>query len=208
MTYKVVVADSSPSALKAAELALAGPEFEVYTFGDGLDAIEAIRDIRPDAVLVGFSLPSKDGPEIAAYVRSEEGGRQTALFYLRGTFESADVRKIAQGNHDGIIQKPFDGETLSGGLREMIDRKKDLPSLPEEPALEEVAAPENRPEKPAAGSCPLEAPADLEDRIRAVVRKEILLSKEDIRKWTAEIVSAEFNKMLVEELKNVDTRKI
>jgi len=208
MTYKVVVADNSPSALKAAEMALAGPEFEVYAFDDGLEAIEAIRDIRPDAVLVGFSLPSKDGPEIAAYVRSEEGGRQTALFYLRGAFEPVDVGKIAQGNHDGIIQKPFDGETLSGSLREMIDRKKDLPSLPEEPALEEVTAPEKQPEKPASGSGPLGAPADLDDRIRAIIQEEILLRKEDIRKWTQEIVSAEFNKMLVEELKNVDTRKI
>ena len=53
MGFKIVVVDRSPSALKAAEIALPAPEFEVATFGDGLEAIRAIPDLAPDAVLAG-----------------------------------------------------------------------------------------------------------------------------------------------------------
>jgi len=209
MSYKVIVADDSPSARKAAELALVGPEFETYAFDDGLETIEAIPDIRPDAVLVSISLPSRDGYEVAGFVRAQEGGRHVAFFLLQGTFEALDVGKSAKADHDGIIPKPFDGGTLSGLVRDTIDRKKVLPSLPEEPVLE-APAPNAVPVEPAAPTPPglPEWSEELELKIRAVVREEIWENQSDLRTIAREVVSAEFKKMLVAELKNIDTGKI
>ena len=107
MGFKIVVVDRTPSALKAAELALPAPEFEVAAFGDGLEALRAIPDIAPDAVLAGLSLPSRDGYEIADFVKSQPHGRQTAVVFLRGPFEPLDAAKIAPIDHDGIVVKPL-----------------------------------------------------------------------------------------------------
>ncbi|MDP2914269.1 MAG: response regulator [Candidatus Aminicenantes bacterium] len=209
MSYKVIIADGSPYGQKAAELALPAPEFEIAVFSDGLEAIEAIRDGRPDAVLTALALASKDGYDVAAFVRAGPEGRAIALFYLRGAFEPIDTRRAAETDPDGIVQKPFDGETVAMLVRETIDRKKELPSLPEEPALETAAEPPRPPESVTAAV--LAAPdgtGDLEKKVRGLVREEIRNSRSELTTVAREIISAEFKKLLVEELKGIDTRKI
>jgi hypothetical protein len=54
----------------------------------------------------------------------------------------------------------------------------------------------------------LGCPDELEERIRAIVREEIRNNRGELEKLASEVVSAEFKKMLVEELKGIDTRKI
>jgi CheY-like chemotaxis protein len=209
MSYKVIIADGSPFGQKAAELALPAPEFEIAVFSDGLQAIEAVRGGRPDAVLTALTLASKNGYDVAAFVRAEPAGAAIALFYLRGPFEPIDTRRSAETDPDGIVQKPFDGETLAMLVRETIDRKKELPSLPEEPALETAAEPPRPPESVTAAV--LAAPdgtGDLEKKVRDLVRDEMRNSRSEMTAVAREIISAEFKKLLVEELKGIDTRKI
>lgn len=209
MSYKVLVADGSPSALKAAELALPAPEFEIFAFSDGMEAMKKMLGIRPDAILVSLSLPSRDGYEVAGYARSQEGGRQVAVFFLRGAFETLNLGKIAQIGCDGIIQKPFDAGALVGLVRDAIDRKKEFPSLPEEPILEQADEPKPPPEaEPAAAPVVPEWTDDLEKKIKEAVRQEIRNNPEELEKIAREVISAEFKKMLVEELKDIDTKKI
>jgi len=209
MSYKVIIADGLPYGQKAAELALPAPEFEIAVFSDGLEAIEAVRDGRPDAVLTALSLASKDGYDVAAFVRAQPEGRAIALFYLRGTFEPIDMGRAAGTDPDGVVQKPFDGETVAGLVRETIDRKKELPSLPEEPALETAAELQKPPESvTAAVLAGPEGTGDLDKKVRGLVREEIRNSRSELETVAREIISAEFKKLLVEELKGIDTRKI
>jgi DNA-binding response OmpR family regulator len=209
MPYRVIVADPSPTAVRAVELALPAPEFQVRSFGDGLDAIEAVREVPPDAILSAFALPSRDGYELGSFVRSQTAGAQIALFFLRGAFEPFDMPRIAQVAFDGIILKPFDGESLAALIRETISQKRELPSLPEEPAIEhrpqrartpESAAPAG-PQTPGGGN-------DLEARIREIVRDELHERRDELEKIAEEIVAVEVRRVLVEELKKIDTRKI
>lgn len=208
MSYKVIVTDGSPWGQKAAELAFPAPEFELALFGDGLAAIEAVRDGRPDAVLTSLAPAGKDGYEVAAFVRAQPGGRSIALFYVRGAFEPIDMQRAAGTDPDGFVQKPFDGETLAGLVRETIDRKKELPSLPEEPALENKVEPEKPPESVTAAVLGLPDGADdLEKRVRSLVRDEIRSNRRELEIAAREIISAEIKKTLVEELKGIDTRR-
>jgi CheY-like chemotaxis protein len=208
MAYRVIVADPSPTAVRAVELALPAPEFQVRSFGDGLDAIEAVREIPPDAVLSAFALQSRDGYELGSFVRSQAAGAQIALFFLRGAFEPFDLPRIAQVAYDGIILKPFDGESLAALVRETISQKRELPCLPEEPAIE------HRPEPVSPPACPppfppaANGPGDLEARIREIVRAELHERRDELEKIAGEIVAAEVRRVLVEELKKIDTRKI
>jgi len=209
MSYKVIVVDGSPFGQKAAELALAAPEFETAVFGDALAAVEAMRSERPDAVLTALSPASKDGYEVASFVRAQPGGRATALFIMKSPFEPLDMGRAAGLDPDGIVQKPFDGETLAGLVRETIDRKKELPSIPEEPALESPAAAAKPPETvTAAVLAAPDEPGDLEKRIRGLVLEEVKKMRPQLEAIAREVVSAEVKRMLVEELKGIDTREV
>jgi DNA-binding response OmpR family regulator len=207
MPFRVIVADPSSAAVRAVELALPAPEFLVRSFHDGLDAIEAVREIPPDAVLSAFGLPSRDGYELGSFVRSQTSGSQIALFFLRGAFEPFDMPRISQVAYDGIILKPFDGDSLAHLVRETIGQKRELPCLPEEPAIDRTSSQPSSPPESLSAAFPPASP-DLDARIRAIVQAELRGRDSEIRKIAADIVSDEVKRVLVEELKKIDTRKI
>lgn len=216
MNSKVLLADSSPLIRKAVEAALPASEFEIRTAADGLAAVRMLPEWSPDAVLASLSLPGLDGYEIAAFLGSQPAYRATVLFLLRGSFESLDMAKLAAAKYDGLIRKPFDGESLLAQVRTAIDRKRELPSLPEDPFFEaapEIAATAARP----SGTASIPEPPDtanlpewtegVEQKIRDLVRQEIIRNQSEMEDRARDIVSAEFKKVLVAELKAVDGRK-
>jgi DNA-binding response OmpR family regulator len=211
MNSKILLTDASPLVRKAVESALPASEFEIRTASDGLAAIRMLPEYSPDAALIALTLPGMDGYEVAAFLCSQPVYRTTALFLLRGAFETLDMAKLSVIKHDGLIQKPFDGDTLLRRIREAIDRKKELPSLPEDPFLEPQTIPEtapvgNAPGTPDTGNLP-EWTDDVERKIRDVIRQEILRNQAEMEDRARDIVSAEFKKVLVEELKAVDGKR-
>jgi len=198
MAYKVIVAESSVSSQKAIQLAFANSDLEVYSFDDGLEALKAIPQIGPDAVLLSFALPSKDGYELGHYLRAQEAFKQTALVFLRGAFEPLDWKKLSSLDFDEIVQKPFDSEKLARLVIDKIEEKKEFARLPEEPVLEGISQAASQPE-----ASPLVSPewtAEVEEKIREIVREEVQEASSQIEKAAREIVSSEFRKWLVREL--------
>ncbi len=216
MNSKVLLADASPLVRKSVEAALPASEFEIRTAPDGLAAVRMLPEYSPDAVLASLSLPGMDGYEVASFLGSQPVYRSTTLFLLRGSFESLDMAKLAAVKYDGLIQKPFDGETLAAVIRAAIDRKRELPSLPEDPffevppektaAVESPAGAASIPEPPDTGNLP-EWTEGVEQKIRDLVRQEILRNQSEMEDRARDIVSAEFKKVLVAELKAVDGKK-
>ncbi|MGB7296774.1 MAG: response regulator [Candidatus Aminicenantales bacterium] len=186
MPYKVILADPSPSVQKVMQMAFAEPEFKVQTIEDGLQVIEALGRIDPDAVLLSPNLPSRDGYEVGHYLRSRKELRNVVLILIKNAFEPLDGEKLNGLECDAIIQKPFDSERLVRLVRETVDRNKVPPSFPEESLIEDV---------PSAGVLSLfkeeefippplssRSREDLEDRVRILLREEILLVERELEK--------------------------
>ena len=146
MSYKVIVADASPSVQKVVQMAFPEWGFEIYPFEDGNEVVESLERINPDAVLVSLSLAGRDGYDVGAFLKSREEYKKTTLILLRGTFEPLDYDHLAGLDYDKIVQKPFDSEALAGAVLEIVDKKKCPATLPEEPILEEPVTAEKREE--------------------------------------------------------------
>ena len=208
MAYRLLFAEASPAGQKALETAFAPPEFEVWAFTDGDEAVKALPSVAPDAVLAALSLAGRDGYEVAAVIRSQEAYRRTAVFLLRGLFEPLDARKVSRLAPDGLIQKPFDGESLLAAVRAAVERRQAVPSLPEEPPVSSPIPPSGYLPEPAPLTDVLPEWTDaVERKIRAVVREEVLRNQAEMEDRARDIVATEFKKVLVSELKAVDGEK-
>ena len=135
VSYKLVVAEWSPSVQKAIKMAFPESEFEIYPFRNGIEAEEDLLQINADAILLSLSLPNKDGYEIGRFIRKQERFNKTPLILLKGAFDDLDKEKIAGLDYDGIIQEPFDSEKLVRNVRDIIEGNKEPHSLPEEPVM-------------------------------------------------------------------------
>jgi DNA-binding response OmpR family regulator len=200
MAYKIIVADGSPSVQRVVQLAFTEPDFEVHAFEDGLEALQAIGQINPDAVLLGISLEKKDGYEVGRYLRSREDFKKTALVLLKNAFEPLDQEKLRGLACDEICQKPFDSEKLARTVREIIDRKKGPHSFPEESLLEENPSltviplfkePEFVP--PPVSSSP---ERDIDDKIRRQLQEEVLSVERELEKRLKASLRAEMLELL------------
>ncbi len=202
MAYKIIIADDSAAAVRAAQAAFPEPEFEVRTAADGVRAVRAIEEDTPDALLSALSLSLKDGYELGAFFRSRPESKAAALIFLRGAVETLDLGRLAVIDHDGVVTKPFDAHSLAELVRRAIERRREIPSLPEEPALRSPTA-----AVPTAhlGNEVGLAGTPLEEILRALVREEF--SRTEWQSVMREIAAAEFNKLLVAELRGVDAKK-
>jgi signal transduction histidine kinase len=73
----VLVASEGQDINHLLEIYLAGDEFEVFTASDGLDLLRKAQDQKPFAIIMGITLPMKDGWEV--------------LKELKGNSETADI---------------------------------------------------------------------------------------------------------------------
>ena len=201
MIYRVIVADSSPSVRRAVELAFPESEFEVFFFDNGMELVEALPDIRPDALVVSLSLPGLDGYRVADALRGDKDLRQASLFFLRGAFEKFEAEKAAGLDYEEVVRKPFDSEGLAFRVRAVLDRKHDLLAFPQPPFPEEegrgtpasAEKPGPLPDSSPAAVGPEEVAAlvrrevsralpEIEERLREKLRKEMKGGRDESRK--------------------------
>jgi len=186
MPYKLVVADGSPLVHRVVQMAFGPPDFEVHAYEDGLEALQALGQVNPDAVILGVSLPRRDGYDVGRFLRNREDFKKTALILLRNALEPLDQEKMRGLECDEIVAKPFDSEKLARTVREIIDRKKGPLSCPEESLLDEASGSGARPLFDETDFAPPEnIPAyedGLEDRVRGILRGEILSVERELEK--------------------------
>ena len=201
MPYRIVVADPSPSVQKAVQAVFPEPDFKLFVFEDGRELVDALPLIRPDTVILGLSLPGMDAYEVGRFLNGREEFRNVPLFFFKGTFELFDHDRAADIPHDGVIQKPFDSETLASTIREAIDRKLSPSTMPEEPFPEvplpdtASAAPDARPEPSAPPDAGVKAHPDaLRSTVRDLVRTEVLEMERELEKRITARVLVELRK--------------
>ncbi len=191
MAYSVFIADDSPSSLKALHLAFQDSHYDLYTAQDGGEAIDLIRQIKPDAVVLGLSLAQTDGYEIARRLNAMEDFSQTPIILLRAAYEELDEERLAELEVAEIVSKPFDSEELAHKIRTLISGTRDPESLPEEP--EPVC------EQPPAGGRPTHPAAsgsDPEDSLQRRIKQEVLEMERELEKRVTARVKAEIKAWL------------
>ena len=177
MPYKLILADSSPLVQKVVQMAFGPPDFEVHALEDGLEAHAGARPGQPGRRAPGsLRFRPATATKSARYLRSREDFRRSASSCSRTAFEPLDEERRGASTTTRSSQKPFDSEGLALSVREIVDRKKGPPPVPEEALLEEASGSGVRPlfkddEFPPPEDLP--APEDeLEDKVRVMLRDE------------------------------------
>lgn len=85
---------------------------EVRFAGDGLGALESIRETRPDCVLLDVMMPGMSGHEVLAEIRRIDGGPQLPVVMLTAAAGDAQSWQAWTGGVDYFLAKPFDADQL------------------------------------------------------------------------------------------------
>ena len=127
MANKILLADDSVTIQKVVELTFPGEDFEVTCVGNGAQALEVARAIRPDVVLLDIVLPGEDGYHICQVLKSDPDLQRTPVLLLSGTFEPFDEHRAAQCGAAGHLTKPFESHVLISKVTELLGDARDAP---------------------------------------------------------------------------------
>lgn len=122
---RLLVVEDEPSISGFVRRGLIFEGFDVQIATNGRDALDAIRDRRPDLVILDLMLPEIDGTEVARRVRAaEETDGRERLPILMLTARDAVANRIAglDVGADDYLVKPFDFEELLARVRALLRR--------------------------------------------------------------------------------------
>ena len=117
---RVLVVDDEQTLSELVGLALRYEGWDVRTAGDGLSAIAAAREFRPDLVVLDVMLPDIDGLEVLRRLRADIE-RMPVLFLTAKDDVSDRIAGLTAGGDD-YVTKPFSIEELVLRLRALLRR--------------------------------------------------------------------------------------
>jgi DNA-binding response OmpR family regulator len=145
MGERILLADDSFTIQKVVSLALADEPFEIRTVSTGDAVMEAVREFKPDLILLDINLSGKSGYELCEMIKSSPLYSHIPIILLRGTFEPYDPERLKSLKYEDIITKPFDSAMFSSRVKEILRKSKEVltfpSSLPEEGKEEEILLP-------------------------------------------------------------------
>ena len=122
-TFALIVEDTSLLA-KVFAHALEAADYQTETIEDGQKAVDRLREIVPDLVLLDLNLPNVSGEDILAEIRADPRLDQTRVLVVSG---SGMRSKFVTDKADLVLQKPISYHQLQL-LSGRLNRLKSIPN--------------------------------------------------------------------------------
>jgi two-component system, OmpR family, response regulator MprA len=117
---RILVVDDEAAVRESLERSLRFEGYEVVVAGDGAEALERVRQDRPDAVVLDVLMPRLDGLEACRRLRA--GGDDLPVLLLTARDGVADRVNGLDVGADDYLVKPFALEELLARLRALLRR--------------------------------------------------------------------------------------
>jgi CheY-like chemotaxis protein len=112
----LIVDDNSDAAVSLAMLLTISGN-DTHTAHDGVEAVNAFEQYRPEVILLDLGLPKLSGHEVCRRIRERPGGGDVVIIALTGWGQESDRRKSQDAGFDGHLVKPIDYGALMDLLR-------------------------------------------------------------------------------------------
>jgi DNA-binding response OmpR family regulator len=117
---RILVVEDDRAISRLLELELGHRGLDVRSVANGLEAIPAAAEYRPDAVILDIMLPGMDGERVLDELR--RAGTTVPIVMLTARDQPRDKVRTLDTGADDYITKPFDIEELMARLRAVLRR--------------------------------------------------------------------------------------
>jgi signal transduction histidine kinase len=109
---RILVVEDERISAASLEILLGIKGHEIRSAYDGLEAVSAADEFRPDVVLLDIGLPKLNGYEVAQRIRRQPWGRGMVLIALTGWGQETDRHRSQAAGFDHHLVKPVDPADL------------------------------------------------------------------------------------------------
>ena len=128
--WRVLVVDDNAHVRSAVARFLSQHDIHVELAGDGDVALDLVRNVPIDFVLLDVEMPKMNGLEVCRQIKAEPTGPLLPVFLLSALDSREDRIAGAEAGCDGYLGKPVDpGELIARVKTELKQRDKILMAL-------------------------------------------------------------------------------
>ena len=119
MDRHVLLIEDEANISEAIRFLLTREGWRVDIHADGSDAVDVIRDARPDLVILDVMLPGKSGMDILRELRESEGLCDLPVLMLTARGQSRDREMAEKAGVSRFMTKPFSNAEVLTAVRDL-----------------------------------------------------------------------------------------
>jgi adenylate cyclase len=118
------VVDDNPTNLEVLRVRLNAQGYEVVTAVDGEDALNRVREVEPDLVLLDVMMPKLDGISVVKELKQDSTLRFTPIILVTAKADTRDIVTGLEAGGDDYLTKPFEHAALIARVRSLLRIKE------------------------------------------------------------------------------------
>ncbi|MBI4179522.1 response regulator [bacterium] len=116
----IFVVDDEPDVAELIKDLLVINRYRVWTFTNAKDMIAALREIRPDLILLDIMMPEMNGFELCKYIKTSDKLKGIKICFVSAKSAPDDIAKGREIGADDFIPKPFENRSLLAKVKALI----------------------------------------------------------------------------------------
>ena len=87
---------------------------------NGFEALDLVRSLHPDLILMDIQLPQVSGLEVTRWIKDDPELRSIPVVAVTAFAMKGDEEKIRQGGCEGYLSKPIDTRTFGAAVESYL----------------------------------------------------------------------------------------
>jgi CheY-like chemotaxis protein len=119
---RILLVDDSRVTRELMKVYLIGRDVTLLEAADGAEALQKVRDERPDLVVADMRMPALDGAELCEAVRADPATAHVPVLILTSNKDLATRRRAREAGAREVLQKPIQPPALLEAIERHLPR--------------------------------------------------------------------------------------
>lgn len=119
MKKRVLLVEDEPNIIEAITFLLSREGWHVDTHVDGATAVDKVRDVAPDLLMLDHMLPGKSGMDILTELRSDAAYDALPILMLTARGQMRDRTQAEEAGVSRFMTKPFSNTEVLNAVRDL-----------------------------------------------------------------------------------------
>jgi DNA-binding response OmpR family regulator len=120
---RLLICDDEPHIVEGLRYLLRGPDREIDVASNGIEALERIREAKPDVLILDVMMPKMGGLEVVAALRESPDTQDVPIIILTAKGQARDAAIAQEIWGTTVMAKPFEPRRLKDLVNAIMERE-------------------------------------------------------------------------------------
>lgn len=121
---RILLVDDEPDLVQLVSMRLQGVGYEVTPAYDGQEALDRVKESKPDLIILDLMLPKMDGYKVCRLLKFDERYQKIPVLIFTARAQAEDIKLAMDCGADAYLTKPFEALVLLEKLKELLEAAK------------------------------------------------------------------------------------